>query len=70
MNRHHYITRHDILGKSMESNNRGGIRTRNFRIRSPTPYPLGHTITRINHSHNLHNLSIKHKIIHKLTLYH
>ena len=44
MNRHHYITRHDILGKSMESNNRGGIRTRNFRIRSPTPYPLGHTI--------------------------
>lgn len=24
--------------------NRDGIRTRNLRIRSPTPYPLGHTI--------------------------
>ncbi len=24
--------------------NRGGTRTRNLRIRSPTPYPLGHTI--------------------------
>ena len=24
--------------------NRDGIRTRNLQIRSPTPYPLGHTI--------------------------
>ena len=38
--------------------NRGGIRTRNFRIRSPTPYPLGHTIDQITKILHFNDLSI------------